>query len=65
MPHLLWRHAYYGWWLPNTFYIKASGGAGTWGQGAYYLMRMAAALHVWMVAPVALLGLIWSTPIAR
>ena len=23
--HLLWRHAYYGFWLPNTFYAKVPG----------------------------------------
>ena len=23
VPHLLWRHAYYGSWLPNTYYAKA------------------------------------------
>ena len=56
--HLVWRHGYYGWWLPNTFYIKASGGAGTWGQGAYYLGRMAVALEVWMVVPVAVIALV-------
>jgi hypothetical protein len=39
VPHLVWRHHYYGWWLPNTFYIKSSGGAGTWGRGFYYLRR--------------------------
>ena len=49
VPHALWRHHYYGWWLPNTFYIKASGGAGTWAQGGYYLYRMAESLHVWAV----------------
>ena len=23
--HLLWRHSYYGFWLPNTFYAKVGG----------------------------------------
>jgi arabinofuranosyltransferase len=23
--HLLWRHSYYGYWLPNTFYAKVHG----------------------------------------
>lgn len=23
--HFLWRHAYYGEWLPNTYYLKATG----------------------------------------
>lgn len=25
VPHLLWRHSYYGEWVPNTYYAKASG----------------------------------------
>jgi arabinofuranosyltransferase len=58
VPHLWWRHWYYGWWAPNTFYIKSSGGAGTWNQGGYYLLRMAETLHVWAVAPVAIAGLL-------
>lgn len=24
-PYLLWRHAYYGYWLPNTYYAKSDG----------------------------------------
>src|SRR5262249_39403639 len=24
-PFVLWRHSYYGDWLPNTFYVKAGG----------------------------------------
>jgi hypothetical protein len=28
VPYLLWRHAYYGHWLPNTFYAKS-------GEGSY------------------------------
>ncbi|MEO6953356.1 MAG: hypothetical protein ABI321_16265 [Polyangia bacterium] len=57
-PHVLWRHAYYGWWLPNTFYIKASGGSGTWGQGAYYLFRMGEALHTPLAIVVIVVGLL-------
>lgn len=26
-PFMLWRHSYYGDWLPNTFYVKAGGRA--------------------------------------
>ena len=39
VPHLLFRRGYYGDWVPNTFYVKSSGGAGaqTWRQGGYYL----------------------------
>jgi hypothetical protein len=35
VPFLLWRHAYYGDWLPNTFYAK-SGDDPYVGQGVYY-----------------------------
>ena len=33
--HALWRHSYYGAWLPNTFYAKVPGV--WWEQGARYL----------------------------
>ena len=58
VPHLIWRRWYYGWWLPNTFYIKASGGAGTWSQGGYYLSRWALQFHLWAI-PVLMLGGFW------
>lgn len=35
-PYLLWRHAYYGYWAPNTFYAK-SGGDPLLGQGLAYV----------------------------
>lgn len=39
LPHLFWRRAYYGYWLPNTFYVKSSGGAGVWRYGLRYVGR--------------------------
>lgn len=27
VPYLLWRHDYYGYWLPNTFYAKSGTGS--------------------------------------
>lgn len=33
--HLLWRHSYYGFWLPNTFYAKVPGA--WWDRGFEYL----------------------------
>ncbi|MDB4967546.1 MAG: hypothetical protein JWN44_3235 [Myxococcales bacterium] len=53
VPHLLWRRWYYGWWLPNTFYIKSSGIGGTWNQGGYYLLRVVENFHLWIVPPLA------------
>jgi arabinofuranosyltransferase len=56
VPHLLFRRWYYGWWLPNTFYIKSSGGQGTWAQGGYYLRRFAEDYHLWLFAACAFLA---------
>jgi hypothetical protein len=57
VPHLLWRRWYYGWWLPNTFYIKASAGAAAFSQGAYYLSRFAVQLHLWVLPLVVIAAL--------
>lgn len=35
-PFLLWRHAYYGEWLPNTYYAK-SAWIPKWEQGLHYV----------------------------
>ncbi len=60
VPHLLWRHHYYGYWVPNTFFVKASGDAraATLGQGLYYLGRFAQAFLVYLLLlpPVAALA---------
>jgi arabinofuranosyltransferase len=56
VPHFLWRHWYYGWWLPNTFYIKSSGIGGTWSQGGYYLLRVTQNFHLWIVPPLVVAG---------
>jgi arabinofuranosyltransferase len=58
VPHLVWRRSYYGYWVPNTFYIKASGGAGTWNQGGYYLLQMILQFHLWMVPLLMVVGLL-------
>ena len=53
--HLLWRHAYYGRWLPNTWAIKASGQLlrETW--GADYVRAWASGVGLVYLAPLALL----------
>jgi len=56
-PHFLWRRWYYGWWLPNTFYIKSSGLGGAWAQGGYYLSRLTLQFHLWIVPVVMAAGL--------
>ena len=62
VPHFLWRRWYYGWWLPNTFYIKSSGIGGVWQQGGYYLQRVVLQFHLWMVPLLVLAGLIAKRP---
>ncbi len=57
VPHVLWRHHYYGWWLPNTYYIKSSGGAGTLQRGLHYLWRYIDTFWLYGMAALALAGL--------
>lgn len=33
---MLARHSYYGEWLPNTYYLKATGWSGRWKTGVHY-----------------------------
>jgi hypothetical protein len=37
--HLLWRHAYYGAWLPNTYHLKIAGQPDRLELGLRYLVR--------------------------
>ncbi len=58
VPYLLWRHSYYGYWVPNTFYAK-SGGDPDLGQGwnyiagfggCYYALLPAVLMPWWFLA---------------
>ncbi len=55
-PYFVWRWRYYGWPFPNTFYVKSSGGSGTYELGTYYLRRFAEDYGVMFLAGIALLG---------
>ncbi|MBK9069495.1 MAG: hypothetical protein IPL79_00580 [Myxococcales bacterium] len=55
--YLAWRRSYYGYWLPNTYYVKATGAfsppalaAQVWQNGWYYWRAWLA--HLGGVAPV-------------
>jgi arabinofuranosyltransferase len=56
VPYFVWRWRYYGWFFPNTFYVKSSGAAGTWKLGAYYLRRFAEDYGVHFLLVIVLLG---------
>lgn len=54
--HLLFRHAYYGAWLPNTYYAKV-GGRAWWGMGAAYLGCFAIEYAAWLWIPALAAGI--------
>jgi arabinofuranosyltransferase len=53
--HLLWRHAFYGAWLPNTYYAKTVAGRIWPAAGIRYFLSFAMeySLWVWLIALVA------------
>lgn len=53
--HLLWRHHYYGFWLPNTFYAKVGGA--WWTQAQRYFALFLTEYRVHWFAPLALIAL--------
>lgn len=53
--HLLWRHAYYGAWVPNTWPIKAHGMLLRETYGQAYLDVWVEHIHLLWLAPLALL----------
>ncbi|MBN2575045.1 MAG: hypothetical protein JXP73_10820 [Deltaproteobacteria bacterium] len=55
-PYFAWRWNYYGWFFPNTFYVKSSGAAGTWKLGAYYLRRFCEDYGVHFLLLIVLCG---------
>jgi hypothetical protein len=51
--HLLWRHAYYGYWLPNTFYAKVHGL--WWEQSRKFFSHFFADYRLHLFIPLALI----------
>ena len=51
-PYFAWRWHYYSWPFPNTFYIKSSGGQGTFARGVFYLKQFFKDYGVWFVLPL-------------
>jgi len=64
LPYFAWRWSYYGYPLPNTFYVKAGDGADAyraelWSAGWYYVVQWAKQSGALWGAPLAILGA-WS-----
>ncbi len=57
VPFLLWRHSYYGDWLPNTFYAKSASDPYP-GQGWFYVQLFLNSYWVLWPAVVALPALL-------
>ncbi len=54
--HFLWRHAYYGDWLPNTYYAKH---LQAWPDaGVNYFVTVALEAGLYVVLPIALVGML-------
>jgi len=55
VPFLAWRHHYFGWFLPNTYYAKTGPLAERWWPGVVQLERYLT-LHLgWLELPAAVL----------
>jgi hypothetical protein len=55
LPYFIWRWTYYGWLLPNTFYVKASGFA--WERSARAVPQLLELADRWNALPLALLAI--------
>lgn len=56
IAHLLWRHHFYGAWLPNTFYAKVPGAR--FDTGLPYLATFLIEHAAFFVLPIAVAGII-------
>lgn len=52
--HVLWRRAYYGEWVPNTFHAKVSGFR--WEDGAHYLAYFATSYQLPLLVGLAVVA---------
>jgi hypothetical protein len=55
--HFLWRHSYYGEWMPNTARVKAGFTLSRLERGFNYVATFALTVPAFIVLPIAALGL--------
>lgn len=55
--HFLFRRAYYGDWLPNTYYAKAAGQV-WWSKGAEYFAALILEYAVWLWIPIFIAAIV-------
>ncbi|HEX9294926.1 MAG TPA: hypothetical protein VF881_03805 [Polyangiaceae bacterium] len=61
--HVLWRHAYYGRWLPNTFSAKTGNFSGQVESGWGYVQNYF--VHAGPLIWLSVLGLVWAVEARR
>ncbi|MGE5181257.1 MAG: hypothetical protein ACM31C_04310 [Acidobacteriota bacterium] len=68
-PWFAWRWWYYGYFFPNTYYVKATGpwqppalAHEMWKSGAYYLWTWLVQTKLLYALPVAIVGLVTAPP---
>jgi len=59
--YLLWKLSFYGSILPNTYYAK-SANLTYFSQGAIYALSFLFGAHLWVLIPLAILGLLYPAP---
>lgn len=67
VPFFAWRWWYYGYPLPNTYYIKAAGETSPaydrelWKNGWYYVYRWSIHSGALVASPICLIGALWAS----
>lgn len=57
LPYLLWKHHYYGDWMPNTYYAKSAEKA-YFEQGIAYLLITIIGSGLWLTLPLVAVGIV-------
>jgi arabinofuranosyltransferase len=64
LPYFIWRYAYYGWPLPNTYYAKVGSGLDQYDRGLRYVTTFLSDYGAWLLG-VVLLALFVSPALRR
>ncbi|MGE0454418.1 MAG: hypothetical protein AB7O37_23190 [Vicinamibacteria bacterium] len=64
MTHLLWRHAYYGDWLPNTYFVKVGRDLDQLVRGIGYVLDYAQAFGAGPLVLLPFAAVLWRRDVA-
>jgi hypothetical protein len=54
LPYFIWRYAYYGWLLPNTYYAKVGSGLDQYDRGLRYVTTFLSDYGAWLLGVTAI-----------